>query len=273
MKNKLKQFMKNKTAVGVACIGVAITFSIINMSMSGKSSSEKTTTVLVTTGEISAGDKITESMISEIKLQGNIPNNIVTSKDDIVGKYANINISSNDIITEEKLSMEAIYGSAYLENLGDDERAISVSLVSLAVGLSGKLESGDIISVIVTNEENETSIYPELRYVEVVSISDSSGYDINSKSNSSDAKNVGSTITLLVDENQAKILANLEQNGNIHLSLVYRGNDERKQELIEKQKEIIKEIYSEYYVDEEIAEETQEGLTEIEVEEIQTETE
>lgn len=243
MKKKLKEFTKNKTLVGVICIGFAIGLTIINTSIKGNSGGIQTK-ALITTGEISAGDKITESMVEEIRLQGDIPDNIITSKDEVIGKYANTDIYGNDIITTDKLNVEAIYGSAYLENLEEDERAISISLKTLAIGLSGKLESGDIVSIISIDEDGNSTILEELKYVELISVSDNNGYDVGGTNNTSD-KNVGSTTTLLVNEEQAKLLASLEVKGQIHVSLVYRGNDEHKQQLLEKQKSMFSETNQE----------------------------
>ena len=47
----------------------------------------------------------------------------------------------------------------------------------LSTGLSGKLESGDIVTVIVADYQGkgETAIPPELQYVEVISVTASSG--------------------------------------------------------------------------------------------------
>ncbi len=256
MKKKLKQLSKNKNVVGVACIGFAIALTIINISGKGSSVGSQTKAI-ITKGEISAGDKITESMIEEIRIQGDMPKNVITSKDDVLGKYANINISENDIITEEKLSIEAIYGSAYLENLEEDERAISISLETLAIGLSGKLESGDIVSIISIDEKGNSTIFEELQYVELISVSDNNGYDLSGGDNTSD-KNVGSTTTLLVNEEQAKLLASLEAKGQIHVSLVYRVNDDYKQQLLDKQKSLFPEKIEE--TEQETIEETTQNI-------------
>ena len=45
---------------------------------------------------------------------------------------------------------------------------------------------------------------------------------------------------MLVREEQSLILANAEGLNDIHFQLVHRGNDERKQKLLEEQKRIIK---------------------------------
>ena len=239
MKEKLRKLTKNKMVVGIFCIGTALVMSLVSMNM--KAGGDSVKNVVVTTKEIGVGDKITDEMIDYKKLSGDTTG-LITNKEDVLGKYANISMVKGDYITNEKLSIEAIYGSAYLENLDEDDRAISVSITSNAKGLSGKLESGDIVSVILSSTENEedrkdTYIPEELKYVEIISVSDTSGYDVGSNE---EAKKIGSTVTLLVREEQSLILANAEGLNDIHFQLVYRGNDERKQKLLEEQRRIIK---------------------------------
>lgn len=238
MKEKINRLIHNKMAMGIVCIGLGLGLALFAMNF--KTRSNETKNVLVTTKKIEVGDKITDEMLSIKKISGDT-SGLLTNKEDVVGKYAKIPMVANDYVTNDKLNVEALYGSAYLENLGDGDRAISVSVTTNAKGLSGKLESGDIVSVILSNTENEdgtknTYIPDELKYVEVISVSDTSGNDVGS---SEDAEKIGSTVTLLTREEQSLILARAEGYEDIHFQLVYRGNDERKQQLLQEQKTII----------------------------------
>ena len=56
--------------------------------------------------------------------------------------------------------------------------------------------------------------------VEVISVTASSGYDANT-GEVVDEKELPSTVTLLVTTEQAKVLAELEQDSELHLALVY----------------------------------------------------
>ncbi len=126
------------------------------------------------------------------------------------------------------------------------KQAISVTIKSFAVGLSGKLESGDIVTVIVADYQGkgETAIPPELQYVEVISVTASSGYDANT-GEVVDEKELPSTVTLLVTTEQAKVLAELEQDSELHLALVYRGTPENAAKFIAAQDALIEELYAE----------------------------
>ena len=48
---------------------------------------------------------------------------------------------------------------------------------SLAAGLSGKLQAGDIITLIITDKNGETKIPPELKYVKVITTTTQDGVD------------------------------------------------------------------------------------------------
>ena len=127
------------------------------------------------------------------------------------------------------------------------KQAISVTIKSFATGLSGKLQSGDIVSVIVADypEDGETTIPAELQYVEIISVTASTGYDANTDEAKGDEKELPSTVTFLVLPEQAKVLAELEQVAKLHLALVYRGTADGAKQFIEAQDELIEELYAE----------------------------
>ena len=81
----------------------------------------------------------------------NLPQNLMTDKKEIVGKYATADLAVGDYILSSKLSTVPAAENAYLYNLDGTKQAISVTIKSFATGLSGKLESGDIVTVIVAD--------------------------------------------------------------------------------------------------------------------------
>jgi pilus assembly protein CpaB len=168
-------------------------------------------------------------------------------KDNVVGKYAKADLAVGDYILAAKISEAPAAENAYLYNLDGTKQAISVTIKSFATGLSGKLQSGDIVSVIVADypEDGETSIPAELQYVEIISVTASTGYDANTGEAKGDEKELPSTVTFLVLPEQAKVLAELEQDAKLHLSLVYRGTVDGAKQFIEAQDELIEELYAE----------------------------
>ena len=94
-------------------------------------------------------------------------------------------------------------------------------------------------------EDGETSIPAELQYVEIISVTASTGYDANTGEAKGDEKELPSTVTFLVLPEQAKVLAELEQAAKLHLSLVYRGTADGAKQFIEAQDALIQELYAE----------------------------
>ena len=240
------KIFRNRTVIGVLCILLALIICFGVTPLFSRSASEKTEIVRVTK-DIKEGDEITAEMVQTVEVGAyNLPQNLMTDKKDVVGKYATADLAAGDYILSSKLSALPAAENAYLYNLDGTKQAISVTIKSFAVGLSGKLESGDIVTVIVADYQGkgETAIPPELQYVEVISVTASSGYDANT-GEVVDEKELPSTVTLLVTTEQAKVLAELEQDSELHLALVYRGTPENAAKFIAAQDALIEELYAE----------------------------
>ena len=240
------KIFRNRTVIGVLCILLALIICFGITPIFSRSASEKTEIVRVTK-DIKEGDEITAEMVQTVEVGAyNLPQNLMTDKKEVVGKYATADLAAGDYILSSKLSAVPAAENAYLYNLDGTKQAISVTIKSFATGLSGKLESGDIVTVIVADYQgkDETAIPPELQYVEVISVTASSGYDANT-GEVVDEKELPSTVTLLVTTEQAKILAELEQDSELHLALVYRGTPENAAKFIAAQDALIEEMYAE----------------------------
>lgn len=240
------KIFRNRTVVGVLCILLALIICFGVTPLFSRSASEKTEIVRVTK-DIKEGDEITAEMVQTVEVGAyNLPQNLMTDKKEVVGKYATADLVAGDYILSSKLSAVPAAENAYLYNLDGTKQAISVTIKSFATGLSGKLESGDIVTVIVADYQGkgETAIPPELQYVEVISVTASSGYDANT-GEVVDEKELPSTVTLLVTTEQAKVLAELEQDSELHLALVYRGTPENAAKFIAAQDALIEELYAE----------------------------
>ena len=240
------KIFRNRTVIGVLCILLALIICFGVTPLFSRSASEKTEIVRVTM-DIKEGDEITAEMVQTVEVGAyNLPQNLMTDKKEVVGKYATADLAAGDYILSSKLSAVPAAENAYLYNLDGTKQAISVTIKSFAVGLSGKLESGDIVTVIVADYQGkgETAIPTELQYVEVISVTASSGYDANT-GEVVDEKELPSTVTLLVTTEQAKVLAELEQDSELHLALVYRGTPENAAKFIAAQDALIEELNAE----------------------------
>lgn len=256
------RILKNRTVIGVICILLSLLICFGLTPLFNKGISKKTEIVRVVK-EVKAGDEITKDMVQSVEVGGyNLPENIIRTKDYVIGKYATADLGIGDYILNTKLSDIPAAENAYLYNLNGSKQAISITIKNFANGLSGKLQSGDIVSIIAPDykKQGETVIPIELKYVEVISVTAPSGYDANTgEQRMEDERELPSTVTLLVSPEQGNILAELESDSKAHLSLVYRGTSENTRQFIDMQEEIIKEFYPE---EQEEEEKTYEGVSE-----------
>lgn len=240
----MKNLLKNRIVVGLFCIilSLIICFGLTPMFNNALTS---TVDIVRVNKEIYKGDLITADMLMTVEVVGyNLPHGVVYKSEDVVGKYANADLYKGDYILQGKLSDTAMLKNEYLGNLNGENRAISVTIKSFAAGLSGKLERGDIVTLIASDigQMRETLVLPELHYVEIIATTLKDGTDSNLQSE--DSNDLASTITVLVSPEQAQLLAELEQTGTLHAALVYRGDREMAQLFLDEQAKVLAELYA-----------------------------
>ena len=249
---------KNRTVIGVICILLALVICFGITPLFNKSISQKTEIVRVAKA-VSAGDQVTADMVQTVEVGSyNLPADVYHDAASVVGKYAVADLAVGDYILPSKLSDTPAAENSYLYNLDGTKQAMSVTIKSFATGLSGKLKSGDIVSVLVADyqETGKTVTPSELQYVEIISVTASTGYDANiGEATTEDEKELPSTVTVLVRHEQAQVLAGLEQDAKIHLTLIYRGTQDNAQKFIDTQDALIEQLYP----DPEATEETPES--------------
>lgn len=238
---------KNRTVVGVLCILLSLLICFGLTPLFNQSVSKKMEIVRVVQ-PIRAGDEITADMVQAAEVGGyNLPEDVIRQKESVVGKYASADLAVGDYIINTKVTDVPAADNAYLYSLDGTQQAMSITIKSFSTGLSGKLQSGDVVSVVAPDykKQGQTVIPPELKYVEVISVTASSGYDANTGEAPSeeDERELPSTVTLLVTPEQSQVLAELEADGKLHLTLVYRGPKENAAKFLEVQAEVITELY------------------------------
>ncbi|XCH80163.1 MAG: RcpC/CpaB family pilus assembly protein [Candidatus Dehalobacter alkaniphilus] len=243
----MKNLLKNRIVVGLLCIITALVICFGLTPMFNDALKSKVELVRVTS-EIKTGDEITAGMITTVETGGyNLPSDVVYKKEDVIGKYANADLYKGDYILKSKLADTPMLKNEYLSGLDGTNRAISITIKSFAAGLSGKLERGDIVSLIASDvgEMRDTLIPKELQYVEIIATTDSSGNDREVQQETADGEDteLASTITVLATPEQATLLAELEQTGKLHAALVYRGGSENAQKFLDEQSKVLEALY------------------------------
>ena len=256
---------KNRTVLGIFCIAVSllICFAITPLVNAGLS---KKVAIVRFNQMVQEGEQITKNMVDVVEVGNhNLPENVVRNLADVEGKYLTATVYAGDYILTDKISEEPSAENKYLSNLNGEKQAMSITINTFAEGLSGKLKSGDIVSVIAPDYlgSGETVIPAELKYVEVIAVTAKSGYDANTEEQRTEEeeKELPSTVTILVRPEQSRLLARLEAEGEIHLSLVFRGEAEKASEFIEAQDQVLDEMKAEEEADTQGDGATEEGVT------------
>lgn len=194
--------------------------------------------------DVTKGHQLTDDDIQTVTVGGyGLPADVIKDRAAVIGKYAACDMVSDDFILPAKLTDNANSADDVFMNLDGSQVAMSITIQSFAGGLSGKLVNGDIVRLIVNKDDDGSFIPAELQYVKVITSTTAKGIDKDELIRNDDGSyELPTTLTLLVDTYQAKLLAEYENNSKIHAVLVSRGNEEQASKFLEKQNTILDEI-------------------------------
>jgi len=234
VKRRKKPF-SSRTALGLGCIVAALLiFFIIEPLMTGVVGNTRDIARVRTT--IYAGQKITEDMIETVQINGgSVPANALIKSGDIVGKFTDAKLVAGDYFMSDKLKDSAFGDGIYMNGLDGTKKIISMTVPDFSAGLSGKIQAGDIITIISASADGSMrgTSYPELKYLKVLAVTLSNGVDGTQNTDGSSA--LPASITLLVNEVQAQMIAGLNKAGSPHFVLTYRGEEETANQFLEEQ--------------------------------------
>lgn len=250
--------LKNRTLIGiiliVAAIGLCFGISpLFNSILSSK------TNIIRLKQDVPQGAQITSSMLEVVEVGTiNLPTNMQNDPKKIIGKYTVAAMFSGDSFTDAKLSDTIDTSDSLLRQLKPNETAMSVTVKSLANGLSGKLQQGDIIQIVSVDENDKAKIYEELQYVEVLAVTSDSGSDnvyrdgeVNASNDDDEDQSLYKTVTIILqDRSQALRLAECE-NTSLHAIFVSRGDEEYKQKCLKAQLNLLLGVEDDETTDEE----------------------
>lgn len=235
--------LNNRFLFGMLSLLLAAIIAFVALPTIARQTNGKTEIVRITQ-PVLKGEQITAANTEVVEVGSfNLPPNIARSLEDVNGLYATADLAQGDYILTTKVSMVPISSDVALNSIPSGMTAISLTVKTLASGLSDKLQPGDIIRIyhfLDTAEE-----VPELRYIRVLSVTDADGINVdNTKEPTGDEeKKQSATITVLASPEQARIITMLENDGVAHVALVSRGNDTLAEELLSLQAQSILEIY------------------------------
>lgn len=202
------------------------------------------TEIIRVTSPIAKGEEITPEAVEVIEMGSyNLPDNVARSIQDVAGRYAAADFEAGDYILASKVSLIPITSDVALNNLPSGKVAISLTVKTLASGLSDKLQPGDIIRIY--HYLDAAREVPELRYVQVLSVTDSDGNNVDNTAEleEGEEKQQSATITVLASPEQAEVITGIENDGTAHVALICRNNEELAAELLQRQDQEIQELY------------------------------
>jgi len=236
------KLLKNRVVIGVLCIIAGLVFSFVALPALQNNGQEALVSVIRMNVPVEAGALITADMLEAVDVPENLAAGGVTDASSAIGQYANTDLYTGDFLTSEKLLATLSAQDPFSAGTKKGKIVVSITLPSLAAGVSGRLLPGDIVTIMAfqkndqlisvepeTGEESESTseavIYPELQYIEVCMISANDGADATVVSSpGEDEENcLPVTVSLYATKAQALKLAELEQQGIIHLAFVARG--------------------------------------------------
>lgn len=234
---------------GILSILLAAVIAFIAIPAVTRKTNNKVEIVRVT-ASLNRGDPITAKEVELTEVGGfNLPDNVATRLQDVIGTYAAASLSPGDYILSGKVSSTPLSSDPVLNAIPDGMVAISISIQTLASGLSDKLQVGDIIRLYHYSDQsgmlNTVSEIPELKFVKVLAVSNEKGLDIDytKQPEEDEDKLQTATITVQATPEQAMLLTQYENEGVLHVALISRGNETLAKELLDQQTELLKTLY------------------------------
>lgn len=235
--------LNNRFIFGILSLVLAAVIAFVALPTIARQTNGKTEIVRITQ-PVLKGEKITSDNAEVVEVGGyNLPSNVAHSMDDVEGLYVTADLAAGDYILTSKVSTVPVSSDVALNDIPSGKVAISLTVKTLASGLSDKLQPNDIIRIYHFLETAEE--VPELRFVKVLSVTDSDGINVdNTKEPTEDEEpQQSATITVLASPEQARIITEMENDGVAHVALISRNNDQLAEELLAEQDRTLQEIY------------------------------
>lgn len=224
-------FLKNRMIIGCFCIIIAIFIGFVAVPKLSYYLATDVTDVVLIDEDIIKGTQIDNSMIKVESLKTDtLPNKYIPAneKDSLIGKYANVDMFKDDVITEVKITDEALsnHDTSSFEALTLGRVALTVKIDGNQESVGSKIESGDVVTIF----GQDGLIDPDIVYVKVLSVQDSDTNDID-KENTSPI----SLVTFDLNIAQAQKVAKLSESSNVYLGLSAKSGTDLADKLLKKQ--------------------------------------
>ena len=232
------KILKNRIFLSILCLVLA---AVISFMLLPKFYDDKgvTVTVMRAAEDISEGTEIKDKHLASVEVgKFGLPDAVINDKTLIIGKIAQTDIAKGDYLFPQKIG-DFITDEKLDSIAKNNKRLVTISVPSIAAGLSSHLKSGDMVTVAVFSNQKEDDtgkstpvqviLYPELKGLEVYSVENSRTQSttqvreqqVENQPSSSDP--IPKAVTLVVTEAQAAMLIEAEYTGKMHLIFEKRG--------------------------------------------------
>lgn len=235
--------LNNRFIFGLLSLLLAAVIAFVALPVIARQTNGKTEIVRIT-APVLKGEPISADNTETVETGSyNLPSGIARSLDDVDGLYATADLFPGDYILPAKVSTVPVSSDMALNSIPSGKVAISLTIQTLAAGLSDKLQPEDIIRIY--HFLDVAVEVPELRFVKVLSVTDSGGMNVDNAREpvEDEEKQQSATITVLATPEQARVITALENDGIAHVALVSRGNEKLADELLAEQELTLQEIY------------------------------
>lgn len=235
--------VNNRFIFGILSLVLAAIIAFVALPTIARQTNGKTKIVRITQAVLK-GEQISSDNAEVVEVGGyNLPSNVAHQLTDVNGLYATADLSPGDYILTSKISTVPVSSDVALNDIPSGKVAISLTVKTLASGLSDKLQPNDIIRIYHFMDVAED--IPELQFIKVLSVTDSNGVNVDNtkEPTEEEEKQQSATITVLATPEQAKIITALENDGVAHVALISRNNEKLAEELLTQQDKTLQEIY------------------------------
>lgn len=235
--------VNNRFIFGILSLALATVIAFVALPTIARQTNGKTEIIRITQ-PVLKGEKLSKDNAEVVEVGGyNLPSNVAHKLSDVDGLYATADLSPGDYILTSKISTVPVSSDVALSDIPSGKVAISLTVKTLASGLSDKLQPGDIIRIY--HFLDVAADVPELQFVKVLSVTDADGVNVDNtrEPTEDEEKQQSATITVLASPEQAKIITALENDGVAHVALISRNNEKLAGELLARQEQVLMELY------------------------------
>lgn len=218
--------MKSRLYYAVVCYMLAVILLFVCLPLVKRMTYPKTEAVRVVKA-IEQGEQITSKKVEAIEIGAwNIPDGVIKKPEDVIGRYAAVDIVTDDILLDTKISQLPLDGDVPKDILPSDH-TVTLLQVKMIEGSEYPLpEMGDVMKLNLFRKK--LTDIPELQFIRVLSVLPQAEED------------TAVTLTVAVNEVQRKYLSRHTENV-FYGSVIVRSNEELAMKLLAEQKAYFEE--------------------------------